>query len=441
MKMKVSNCDVRRPQCRGPMAALMAVLLRVVSCHRPAMLLSLPDASCCRSKCCQSAPLAQLKSAAGRLLQLGAAAVVAQLRCLGGASWRQLLAISCHWWPSAVCKLGMLAARVALVLNLRSVQRLLAGAAVSTVLLEGRRAYSKLPFCSMAATEKQKRLQDSGTQQLLPMLLVPTPEMKVEHSSERTVAEEKAGTFSLGGMLALPTAAALSERTAVERMLRKMLPTVLSEGLPFQSAVLLPAQTKAEAKAEPPRRRRVRAPPPDEGASQVLDWLYLGGEQAAKSESKLQQLGVSHVLNCCGHLPFASGKTLNKRLHLQDVRSECLVSQLPAAFAFLDEVRRHSGCCLVHCRFGASRSVSVVLAYLVMRDGWHLLDAWHHVRHCRPAARPNRGFVEQLIDLDSVFHGRASMMPIDFAQNARTPSSSAEVPRGQAQVLQTDKLL
>merc|ERR1712014_233665 len=54
---------------------------------------------------------------------------------------------------------------------------------------------------------------------------------------------------------------------------------------------------------------------------------------------------------------------------------------------------------------GISRSVSVVLAYLVMRQGRRLSQAWEHMTSCHPAARPNRGFVEQLIDLDFVLHG------------------------------------
>ena len=42
----------------------------------------------------------------------------------------------------------------------------------------------------------------------------------------------------------------------------------------------------------------------------------------------------------------------------QDSRDESLSSQLSTAFSFLDEVQRENGRCLVHCRMGASRSVS-----------------------------------------------------------------------------------
>ena len=46
---------------------------------------------------------------------------------------------------------------------------------------------------------------------------------------------------------------------------------------------------------------------------------------------------------------------------------------------------------------GASRSVAVVLAYLMAREGMALGDAWRLVKQRRPVARPNRGFAEQLI--------------------------------------------
>ncbi len=49
---------------------------------------------------------------------------------------------------------------------------------------------------------------------------------------------------------------------------------------------------------------------------------------------------------------------------------------------------------------GASRSVAVVLAYLMAREGMALGDAWRLVKQRRPVARPNRGFAEQLIAMD-----------------------------------------
>ena len=51
---------------------------------------------------------------------------------------------------------------------------------------------------------------------------------------------------------------------------------------------------------------------------------------------------------------------------------------------------------LVHCFAGQSRSVALVLAYLVMERGLRLEDALALVRKARPGACPNAGFMRQL---------------------------------------------
>ncbi|XP_058509193.1 dual specificity protein phosphatase 19-like [Solea solea] len=54
------------------------------------------------------------------------------------------------------------------------------------------------------------------------------------------------------------------------------------------------------------------------------------------------------------------------------------------------------GVVLVHCNTGVSRAPSVVIAYLMSRDGRSFDDALSLVRSARPASSPNPGFLDQL---------------------------------------------
>jgi dual specificity phosphatase 12 len=63
---------------------------------------------------------------------------------------------------------------------------------------------------------------------------------------------------------------------------------------------------------------------------------------------------------------------------------------------FIDEQHRDGKRVLVHCNAGESRSVAVVTAYLVRRDGIKLETALDMVRKGRKTAQPNFGFMEQL---------------------------------------------
>ncbi|CAE7613545.1 MKP1 [Symbiodinium sp. CCMP2592] len=149
-------------------------------------------------------------------------------------------------------------------------------------------------------------------------------------------------------------------------------------------------------------------------ASKVLEWLFIGGDRAAANGFEIRQNGITHILNCSERLPFYMSHTRNKRIHLKDSRDEELSTRLSAAFDFLDEVQRHQGRCLVHCRQGASRSVSIVLAYLVLKKRFELREAWRLVQSKRPVARPNGGYCRQLIRFEQDATGRSTMTPVEF---------------------------
>eukprot|EP00929_Paragymnodinium_shiwhaense_P027414 TRINITY_DN16097_c0_g2_i1.p1 TRINITY_DN16097_c0_g2~~TRINITY_DN16097_c0_g2_i1.p1 ORF type:complete len:442 (-),score=34.94 TRINITY_DN16097_c0_g2_i1:98-1423(-) len=162
----------------------------------------------------------------------------------------------------------------------------------------------------------------------------------------------------------------------------------------------------------------------DRRATEVFEWLLLGGEAAARNCKALRERGVGFVLNCCAGIPFASGETCNLLLRLRDSRTEMLAPHLSTAFAFLDRARTSGQRCLIHCRRGESRAVAVVLAYLVVRDRKSLAEAWSHVQAVRPCAAPNSGFSRQLIDLERIVQGRNSVVLADFAQR-RNKSAAA----------------
>ena len=140
----------------------------------------------------------------------------------------------------------------------------------------------------------------------------------------------------------------------------------------------------------------------------------MSGSLFAASAKALKQLGVQCVLSCCERMPFASNRTENLLVRLRDIQQESLASHLPTAFEFLDRCEREGRRCLVHCMVGASRSVTLVLAFLVVKRGWALRAAFEHVRARRGKARPNRGFAEQLIALELETRGAASATLADF---------------------------
>ncbi|XP_072801903.1 dual specificity protein phosphatase 22 isoform X4 [Vicugna pacos] len=83
-----------------------------------------------------------------------------------------------------------------------------------------------------------------------------------------------------------------------------------------------------------------------------------------------------------------------------DSPSQNLTRHFRESIKFIHECRLGGEGCLVHCLAGVSRSVTLVVAYImtVTDFGWE--DALHTVRAGRSCANPNLGFQRQLQEFE-----------------------------------------
>jgi Dual specificity phosphatase, catalytic domain/Rhodanese-like domain len=79
----------------------------------------------------------------------------------------------------------------------------------------------------------------------------------------------------------------------------------------------------------------------------------------------------------------------------------------------------------VHCRAGKSRSVTAILAYLILSERWTLKRAYRHVTKARPNMSPNIGFVAELMKLEGRVHGMVS--GIDSSDPSSMPLPSPKL--------------
>ena len=180
-------------------------------------------------------------------------------------------------------------------------------------------------------------------------------------------------------------------------------------------------------------------------ASPVRPWLYLGSGRDAANVEKLEQHGVTHILNVADDVEnfhegarTSAGAKRFQYLNLgiadfgQDpgigrcfARAQDFVGAVRAEAAQqeggdAEQAEREeqeepredatgaaetsgpqapdgsggsresapSAVVLVHCANGSNRSVTVVVAVLMLLEGLNLAEAMQHVRACRPSARP-----------------------------------------------------
>ncbi|XP_015179197.1 PREDICTED: dual specificity protein phosphatase 12-like isoform X1 [Polistes dominula] len=129
--------------------------------------------------------------------------------------------------------------------------------------------------------------------------------------------------------------------------------------------------------------------------------LFLGNLTAATDVEWLKEINMTHILtvDSCP-LPRKIQERLPnliiKYIQITDMPSEDLLTHLEDSYEFINQALESKGRILVHCYFGVSRSVSVVIAYIMKKHRISFLDALKMVKEKRHFVRPNPGFKAQL---------------------------------------------
>ncbi|KAL2342817.1 hypothetical protein Fmac_004102 [Flemingia macrophylla] len=151
-----------------------------------------------------------------------------------------------------------------------------------------------------------------------------------------------------------------------------------------------------------------------EKPSAVTSNLFIGGALAARSVYTLQYLGITNILCLCTN-EIGQSETQYHDLFVYKNFSVCdsddynISSIFEEACDFIDYVEQTGQKVLVHCFEGRSRSVTLVLAYLMLRKKYTLLEAWQALKRVHRRAQPNDGFAKILLELDLKLHGKVSM--------------------------------
>nr|GMD12004.1 dual specificity protein phosphatase PHS1 isoform X1 [Ipomoea batatas] len=159
-----------------------------------------------------------------------------------------------------------------------------------------------------------------------------------------------------------------------------------------------------------------------EKPSKVTDTMFIGGALAARSVYTLQHFGITHILCLCANEIGQSdsqfpGLFLYQNFSICDNEDSNITDIFEEAHDFIDHVEKINGKILVHCFEGKSRSATLVLAYLMLRKNFTLLQAWNTLKLVHRRALPNDGFARVLMDLDKKLHG---VLSIEWQQRKPT---------------------
>ncbi|KAI9352125.1 protein-tyrosine phosphatase-like protein [Obelidium mucronatum] len=150
-----------------------------------------------------------------------------------------------------------------------------------------------------------------------------------------------------------------------------------------------------------------------EHVSIITEYLCLGSEvvpTASNAVHQLKEMNITHVLNMAKEvrdeaLMVGDASTLGiefKWIGVYDHPDEEIDGPLREGVAFIDDARKSNpgAIVLVHCKAGRSRSVAVVLAYLIMVQKMTLKAAYELVSTKRNGIIPNIGFMLALLHIE-----------------------------------------
>ncbi len=155
----------------------------------------------------------------------------------------------------------------------------------------------------------------------------------------------------------------------------------------------------------------------------ILPSLYLGDARFASNLPALTGAGITHVVTAAvldGVGSLFPGSFTYHEVPLADASSADPGPHLEPAAAFAASALAAGGTVLIHCQMGTSRSVCLLLYFLMSRRGFTLRRALLHVMRVRssnpgaPYTHPNRGFFDKLVVEDVRLHGQASLATADY---------------------------
>lgn len=128
----------------------------------------------------------------------------------------------------------------------------------------------------------------------------------------------------------------------------------------------------------------------------IIDNLYLGTED---SRRYLQELNIEKVVEVGEESELSSYMLIEAEklsIEIADIRQADISKHFQEVCDFIEKDSKNT---LVHCKMGVSRSVSLVVAYLILKKKYTYDQAIKHIEEKRNSAiytHPNTGFMKVL---------------------------------------------
>lgn len=126
--------------------------------------------------------------------------------------------------------------------------------------------------------------------------------------------------------------------------------------------------------------------------------IFLGNIKSSTNASILKENNITHIINCAStDYPSTNSNISYFDIPISDDTTSSITPYLSKACEFIEKCIEQKGKVLVHCEEGISRSSSVIIAYLIFKEGISYREAFNKVSNICPKIQPNPTFKKELI--------------------------------------------
>lgn len=163
------------------------------------------------------------------------------------------------------------------------------------------------------------------------------------------------------------------------------------------------------------QQMRLISSTPFRDMDRILDHLFLTG-LAGVTRDNLIAHNISIIINATYEVPLLMLPTriYSVRVPVDDDPEDEIYPYLHDVTDFMFRAAYEGFRIVVHCLAGASRSTTIVLAYLIKYGKLSLEESFDYVHRGRPCARPNMAFFSQLIRFEKEVRGCTSVKMVEY---------------------------
>lgn len=132
---------------------------------------------------------------------------------------------------------------------------------------------------------------------------------------------------------------------------------------------------------------------------EIISGLYIGAYSDTTDKYTMLELGITHVINLSQIVNENEFYFDIYNINVNDYPDSNISIYFTKTSRFICNALVNNRKFLVYCFAGMSRSVSIVIAFLIKKRHMTFNDAFNLVKEKHPCTQPNSGFIQQLISI------------------------------------------